>query len=163
MHLLQHKQQIKFERQAFFFSSCSRGTCLTMFTLCPCSALCPVFALCIFENTPFVHTTHDNLLLLFTRPSSLVESTHPSVARCGPSCCTTTVMTPAPKRGRPGDCKNEPTIKTFNRGGGNNEDMKTDVSVCVCLFKKKCASCLVTSFTTVKWHMSADNMEINSI
>lgn len=76
----------------------------------------------------YLHTLCYDLLLwcslclfsLFARPSSSVVLTHPSVARCGPFFCITTAMTPLLRRGRPGGCKNAPTIMTFSRGGGDN-------------------------------------------
>lgn len=58
-----------------------------------------------------------SLCSLSARPSSSVVSTHPSVARCGPSCYTTTAMTPPLRRGRHGGCKNALTIMTSSRGG----------------------------------------------
>ncbi len=60
---------------------------------------------------------------LSARPSSSEVLTHPSVERCGPSCCTTTAMTPPLRRGRPGDCKNAPTIMTSSRGGGQQGEI----------------------------------------
>lgn len=65
----------------------------------------PLFSPCLFAS----HSS--------TRPSSSVVLTHPSVARCGPSCCTTTAMTPPPRRGRPGDCRSAATIKTSSSEG----------------------------------------------
>lgn len=72
--------------------------------------VCPLCSLCFFS------------LQHSARPSSLVVSTHPFVVRCGPSCCTTTAMTPPLRRGRPGDCKNALTITTSSRGGWKQGD-----------------------------------------
>lgn len=64
----------------------------------------------------FVH------LPLLTRPSFSAASTHQSVARCGPSCCTTTATIPPLRKGKPGGCRNALNITTSSRGGGLGGD-----------------------------------------
>ncbi|CAF88408.1 unnamed protein product, partial [Tetraodon nigroviridis] len=53
----------------------------------------------------------------YARPFSLAGSTLPSAGRCGPSSCTTTAMTPPPRRERPGGCRSAPTTRTSSREG----------------------------------------------
>lgn len=87
-------------------------SCLQTVTFSQLSLLPPVRPL----NAPFV-LIHPPPILC-TRPSFSAASTHPSAARCGPSCCTTTATTPPRRRERPGGCRSVLTIVTSNRGGG---------------------------------------------
>lgn len=82
-----------------------------------CNTMCTVCSPLPQQHPLFDLLALTAVCLLSARPSSSAVLTLPSVARCGPSCCTTTAMTPPLRRGRPGGCRNVPTTTTSSRGG----------------------------------------------
>ena len=117
---------------------CFCWTC-TLYSVCfssrrfGCAAFCNT-ACTVCSPWPQQHPLFDLLAftvvcLLAARPSSSVALTHPSVARCGRSCCTTTAMTPPLRRGRPGGCRNVPTTTTSSRGGEEQRERNKCVFV----------------------------------
>ncbi len=82
-----------------------------------CSNICLKCAFKVMEVLLWCDLFQLTQCLCSLRRSSSGALTHPSVVKCGPSCCTTTATTRRLRSGKPGDCRSVWSTRRSSRGG----------------------------------------------